>query len=202
MNTTAFPFNTAHINQLMRTRRTIKPKNYSKTRISDTIIKQLLENANWAPNHGLNQPWRFIVFSDAARERLGNFEAAWYKSNTLPIRFAQKKYDKYKNRVLQASHIIAINMHRLPNTKIPEIEDIEAVACAVQNMWLSATAYGISAYWASGGATYSPELHEFLALAPNERCLGFLYLGIPKPDIITPLPPRQNIAKKTTWLSE
>ena len=47
---------------------------------------------------------------------------------------------------LKASHIIAIVMKRSAKKGIPEIEDIEAVSCAVQNIYLSVTAYGLGGY--------------------------------------------------------
>ena len=40
-------------------------------------------------------------------------------------------------------------MQRDPGERIPEWEELASVACAVQNMWLSATSYGIGAYWSS-----------------------------------------------------
>lgn len=53
-------------------------------------------------------------------------------------------------------------MKRTTNKNIPEVEDIEAVACAVQNMYLSVTAYGLGGYWTTGGVTYKEEAKSFL----------------------------------------
>ena len=48
-----------------------------------------------------------------------------------------------------SSAIIAVSMKRDVTEKIPEIEEIEAVACAIQNMLLTATAYGLGTFWSS-----------------------------------------------------
>ncbi len=40
------------------------------------------------------------------------------------------------------------------NSTIIKIEDIEAVACAVQNIYLSVTAYGLGGCRTTGGTTY------------------------------------------------
>ena len=46
---------------------------------------------------------------------------------------------------------------------------IEAVACAVQNMWLSCTTLGIGSYWSSPKSII--EAKEFLGLDENEKCI-------------------------------
>jgi len=192
-------FNITEVNRLIRNRRTIKPEYYTGEIIEQETIDNILENANWAPNHGLNEPWRFKVFSHNAKLKLGVFLADAYKEMTIANdRFNELKFNKIITRSEKASHIIAIAMHRKPKTKIIEMEDMEAVACAVQNMHLTATAYGLAAYWSTGGVTYQPSAHKYLQLADNERCLGFFYLGYPAKD--WPEGKRKPIADKVTFL--
>ena len=76
---------------------------------------------------------------------------------------------------LQSSCVIAICMQRDARERVPDWEELAAVACAVQNMWLSCTAYNIGCYWSSPKAMI--EGHEFLGLEPGQRCLGILYMG-------------------------
>ena len=57
-----------------------------------------------------------------------------------------------KTNILKSSHVIVICMERQESAKIPEIEEIEAVACSVQNMALTAAAYEICSFWGSGGS--------------------------------------------------
>ena len=70
-------------------------------------------------------------------------------------------------------------MKRQETEEIPEVEEIAAVSCGVQNMMLTATAYGLATYWGSGGLTYSDEMKTFLGLGEKDQCLGFLYVGYP-----------------------
>ncbi|MCM8534082.1 MAG: nitroreductase family protein, partial [Lentisphaeraceae bacterium] len=49
--------------QTIRERRTIKPKEFLQETISDEVIAEILESANWAPNHGKTEPWRLTVFT-------------------------------------------------------------------------------------------------------------------------------------------
>ncbi|MFX6331091.1 hypothetical protein ABTF76_22820, partial [Acinetobacter baumannii] len=68
---------------------------------------------------------------------------------------------KMQTQPLMASHIISIGMKRNEAQCIPEIEEIEAVACAVQNIYLSVSAYGLGGYWTSGGITYIDKAKTF-----------------------------------------
>ena len=58
--------------QLIRNRRTIKPAAMADEELPVDLLETLLENANWAPTHGLTEPWRFKVFRGAARARLAD----------------------------------------------------------------------------------------------------------------------------------
>lgn len=193
-----FSYNIQEINHLIRNRRSVFPRQYSGEKVATTIIEQILENANWAPTHGKTEPWRFFVFAEGGLLQFADFQAELYKKVTPPEKFNPEKYEKMKNEPLLASHIIAIVMQRQKVEKIPEIEEIEAVACAVQNMYLTATAYGLGAYWSSGGVTYLEEAKEFFGLGEKDKLLGFFYIG----SIATPSPDgeRKPIQEKTTWI--
>ncbi|MFP4299746.1 MAG: nitroreductase [Spirulinaceae cyanobacterium] len=188
------------INYLMRSRRSTKPRLLNGKKIEDKIIWQILENANWAPTHCLTQPWRFKVFTQAGLTKLANFQADLYKKQTPEEKFSTDKYERMKSNVLKASHVIVICMKRQENEILPEIEEVEAVACSVQNMALTAAAYGICSFWGSGGVTYTEELKEFLGLGEKDRCLGYLYLGYS--DTPTQISKRSPISEKVEWIDK
>ncbi|MFT5411314.1 MAG: nitroreductase, partial [Verrucomicrobiales bacterium] len=55
----------------IRSRRTWKPENMNPQReVPQALLDTLFENANWAPTHGLTEPWRFKIYRGAAREGL------------------------------------------------------------------------------------------------------------------------------------
>lgn len=91
-------------------------------------------------------------------------------------------------------------MERQKSEKIPEIEEIEAVACSVQNMALTAAAYEICSFWGSGGVTYTNELKQFLGLGEKDKCLGYLYLGYS--DSPTAKSRREPIQDKVQWIDQ
>lgn len=192
-------FSCEKINNLIKSRRFTKPRYFNGKKVADEIVWQILENASWAPNHGLTQPWRFKVFTDEGLNKLANFQASLYQKLTLEEKFNADKYTRMKTNVLNCSHVIVICMERQKAEKIPEIEEIEAVACSVQNMALTATAYGICSFWGSGGVTYTQDLKDFLGLGEKDLCLGYLYLGYS--DNPATVSRRDPIQEKVEWIN-
>ena len=88
-------------------------------------------------------------------------------------------------------------MQRDPEERVPEWEEIAAVACAVQNMWLSCTAYGIGSYWSTPGTI--EDVGDFLQLAEEEYCIGFFYMGYYDSEV--PASPRTPIEEKVVWMN-
>jgi nitroreductase len=190
---------TEQFNTLIKSRRSTKPRLFNGKKIDDEIIWQILENANWAPNHGLTQPWRYQVFTDAGLIKLAEFQADLYQKTTAPEKFKLEKYERMQSNILKSSHVIVICMARQKSETIPEIEEIEAVACSVQNMALTAATYEICSFWGSGVVTYTPELKEFLGLGEKDHCLGYLYLGYS--DTPTTTSRRRSIKENVIWIN-
>ncbi|MEO6330276.1 MAG: nitroreductase [Ginsengibacter sp.] len=186
-------------NQLARTRRSVFPDQFKAgEKIDDDIIKEILINATWAPNHGQSEPWQFTVFTGDGLKEFASLQSEMYRQEAKDD-FAEGKYLKLQQQPLKASHIIAIIMKRTAKKNIPEIEDIEAVACAVQNIYLSVAAYGLGGYWTTGGITYSENAKHALGLEKEDKLLGFFYIGhvaIPSPSA-----KRAPLEEKVKWIT-
>ena len=172
-------YSVSDLNELIRDRRTIYPKDYTAREVHRDIIERVLQNATWAPTHGLTQPWRFTVFTNAALSRLSAFLGDEYTRLTPPEKFLQKKFDNQTQRPLKSTVVIALGMARDPSGKISELEEMHAMACAVQNMHLTCTAYGLGGFWQTGAAATGDGIRAFLGLAEKDRCLGLFYIGYP-----------------------
>jgi len=185
--------------ELIAKRRSIFPKQYNDKQIPTNIIMDILVQANWAPTHRLTEPWRFKVLRGKALERLGDLSEKLYQENTSSENFSAEKMAKKGLKPRQSSCVIAICMNRDPKESVPEWEEIAAVACAVQNMWLACTALEIGAYWSSPGTIASHEFIDFLELEVGEKCLGLFYMGYyddaPQEGKRTPIGP------KVTWMN-
>lgn len=176
-----FPtFDIENVNKLIQQRRSLFPRDFSGEQVDQKDIEQILENAHWAPNHGRTEPWSFIVMSGSALEKFGITHAEMYKAHTPAETFSEEKYKKLAKRPTECSHMIAICMKRGDKPRIPMIEEVEAVGCAVQNMYLTTFALGLAGYWSSGGMTYHPAMKKLFKLGEEDQCLGFFLLGKPK----------------------
>ena len=197
-------FNIDEVNKIIRGRRSIFLAQFKENDpIEDSIIEELLENANWAPTHKLTQPWRFIVYTGAGLKTFGNYQAEMYKmraaKNGTP--FLEATYQKFIENPQKASHVIAIIMKRTENSGIPVMEEIAAVAMAVQNMYLTASAHGLAAYWGTGGPTFWQEAREDFGLEGEDMLMGFFHVGKPATDN-WPVGKREPIADKVGWIRE
>ncbi|NNE29473.1 MAG: nitroreductase [Saprospiraceae bacterium] len=187
------------INDLIENRRAIFPKQFTEEPIASEVLTQLLENANWAPTHRRTEPWRFVVVRGEARARMGDILADLYLKNTPTEKYSERKHLKKASNPRRSAAIIAICMKRHEEL-LPEWEEIAATACAVQNLWLTATAYGLGGYWSSPSVIKSQEIRAFLELPEDQICLGFFYLG--KYSSEHPKGQRNSIAEKVRWLND
>ncbi|MBP6459169.1 MAG: nitroreductase [Crocinitomicaceae bacterium] len=190
-------YNLSEITELIKNRRTIYPEQFSARKVQKEQIENLLNNAIWAPTHGNTQPWRFTVFMEDSRQTLADFLGQLYIDKTPKEEQKDLKLAKMLNRPLQASAVIAVAMHRDETEKIREIEEVEAVACAIHNMQLTATAYGLGSYWSTSKLIYTEEMKTFLNLTTKDLCLGLIYIGYPA--IEWPKQHRKPIEYVTTW---
>jgi len=165
------------VKSIIESRRTVKPPMMNGRQIPEAQVWELVSLANWAPTHGLTEPWRFKIYAGGQVQIFCREHANLYQNNTPPEKFKQDKFDKLVHMGDQASHIVIAIMHRGNLPAIPQLEEIAAASCAVQNILLGATAMGIASYWGSGGMAYHPVMQQYLSLAPEDLVLGILYLG-------------------------
>lgn len=165
-------------------------------------IEKMLEAATWAPNHFLTQPWRFFVLTGDARTRLGEAMAAIAAARMDDPQDpeAQRKLERQRQNTLRAPVLIAVAASPSDQQRVVLQEEIEAVACAVQNMLLAAHGLGLGAIWRTGDVAYEPELKQFFGLGTNDQLLGIVYVGYPQ---VNKQPPkRAPYTEKTVWLDK
>lgn len=161
------------IAKTIRERRAIFPAQFNDEPIAIDLVDQLLELANWAPTHKRTEPWRFVVISGKAKDRLGDFLAETYKASSN--NFIERKYSKIRKNCARSQHIILLNMQCSQEVRIPEWEEVAATAMSIQNIWLACQSLGIGGYWSSPGLI--AHMGKFIPLAEGEKCMGLFYLG-------------------------
>jgi nitroreductase len=142
---------------------------------SEAELEQILQTAVRAPDHGRLRPWRFVVISTAQRERFGDVMAESMRRR-MPDTSAEM-LQRERDKALRAPVIVVVAAHVQKGHRIPEIEQLSAVAAAAQNIMLAAPAQGYGAMWKTGDAAYDPWVREALGLDPQDEIIGFLYVG-------------------------
>lgn len=169
---------------IIKNRRSIMPNQYNDTPIDEIELNKILESANWAPTHRKTEPWRFKVFQNKAKLKLGDFLAIKYQNTTQ--NFSKFRFEKIKEKLAKSSVVIAICMQRDLKESVPEWEELASVSMAVQNMWLMSTNLGIGSYWNS--PLLMNYLGEHITLLEGEKCLGFFYMGKYSGEIVSRTP--------------
>ncbi len=165
------------LSEVIKNRRSIKPPKMNGKQIPDEQIWELLRLADWAPTHKITEPWRFLVYSGDKAKAFALEHAELYKNSISPENFKQDKYEKILGNGKNVSHIVVTYLKRSFNVDIPEIEEIAAVAAAIENILLGATAIGIAGFWSTGGMTHKNEMKKFLKIADEDIVMGILYFG-------------------------
>ncbi len=193
-------YNLSEITAIIKDRRTIYPEQFSERQVHKEQVELILNNAIWAPTHGKTQPWRFTVFMNEAKDDLGQFLGKTYVKLTDPNAINDVKLAKLISRPKKSSVVIAIIMKRQVEGKITEQDEIAAVACAVQNMHLTCTAYGLGAFWATPALIHTSEMNEYLKIDAHDKCLGLFFIGYP--EIEWPTGQRKPIEYISEWRTQ
>jgi nitroreductase len=142
----------------------------------DAALERMLAAGAAAPDHGKLRPWRFIVIRGQARERLGEVfvEALSKRQPEAPAAAIEQE----RTRPLRAPLLIAVAARvDRQHAKSPEIEQVLSTAAAAQNILLAAHALGFGAKWLTGANAYDEHVKGALGLTPDDRLIGFIYLG-------------------------
>lgn len=160
------------------------------------LVEKLLAAAVQAPNHHRNRPWRFVVLTGNARNKLGDVFAASQldRKPDLP----QEAVDKFRGLPLRAPVVIAVGVDKPADEKTHEIENIAAVATACQNLLLAAQAEGLAVMWRTGEWARDAKAKAFLGFASDQHLLAYLYIGYP--EFTAEHEPRPTFEDRTVWL--
>lgn len=150
----------------IRERRSIKA-NYTKQEVTETTVLDILEDAIWAPTHGLRQPWRFIFIGQDHKNNFAKQIASTYPKEI------QNNREKYLNE--PNAHLVIIMEE--PDSQKQWDENFGATASMIQNFSLLAWEKQLGVVWKTNPHIYDPKVKEILNVTANEKIVGFLHLG-------------------------
>jgi nitroreductase len=150
------------------------------------LIGQLCELAMWAPNHKRTWPWRFALFTDAGRARLGEALVADMIAADIGD---ETKRSKTATKYLRAPAVLVVGCAP-PVKEGLRLDDRDAVAAGIPNLLLGATAVGLATYWSTSPVTEPPTTSELCRFEPGTRLVGLVYIGWPSDQHVeTPVRP-------------
>jgi len=135
----------------------------------ETILKAGLR----APDHGMLRPWRFLLVEGDARAKLGQLYVDCMAPDT------EERRTKLLNAPLRAPMVLIAVTEIQDHPKVPAVEQICAVAAAVQNMSVAIHALGYSSIWRTGAPAFDDNVKKALGFQPRDEIVAFLYIGTP-----------------------
>jgi nitroreductase len=161
------------------------------------LVERLLAAAVQAPNHFKVRPWRFVVLTGKARERLGDLFAELLQESQPDMPPAG--LDKERAKPLRAPLLIAVGVDKPDDTRSIEVENLCAAAAACENLLLAAHALGLEGIWRTGPQVLNPRVKGFLGIDPAQPLIAFLYLGYSAEENRVAVE-RPSYEDRTTWM--
>ncbi|MFD1883756.1 nitroreductase family protein [Paracoccus pacificus] len=181
--------------EFLGSRRSHPPKLLSGPAPDRAQLEQLLTLAARVPDHGKLEPWRFIVMTRPALDRLKPLihQAALDQGQD------QAGADKAAS-AFDSPLIVAVVSSPVPSEKVPEWEQFLSAGAVCLGLLNAALAAGWGASWLTGLAALNPDFgRAHLGLKTDERIVGLVHIGTSRG--APPERPRPDVAAKTTYLA-
>lgn len=150
----------------------------------DAQLKQILQAAMAAPDHGRLQPYRFLRIAGEARYRLSELFAEAVKNRDPEV--SDEYLKKQADKPLRSPMIVVVIATLIDSPKVPRVEQLLCAGSVAHGILLASEALGFGGIWLSGDNAYDETVRQALGLTDNEEIVGFVYLGSKK----NQMPPR------------
>lgn len=163
---------TLSVREAIIQRRSIKKFNGQPVAKEDVFT--ILDDAKWAPNHGLREPWRVVMGAGDTLPKIHELlrDLAIPKWQELDEAALHTQMEKFTSPGAYAFVLVTEDMRQKER-----LEDYGAAAGYLQNVQLLAWEKGIGTCWKTPGFLDHPKFREALNAAPNERVISMLQFG-------------------------
>jgi len=169
-------------------------RRYTDQPVPPALVDALLDAAAQAPSPHNRQPWRFAVLRDAARTRLATAMAAQLRIDRLHDGYSPDLVDRDALRSVERitsapvsllACLSMADMDTYPDTRRNAAERWmagQAVACAVQNILITAPTLGLGACWMCAPLFCPHTARNTLALPTDWEPQALITLGFAADD--------------------
>ena len=131
--------------------------------IPHNIILEVLDDAVWAPNHRLREPWRFIYMEGESKEK-------------LVAAVTSGRHIQLAETIAEAPAAMIVTVKTNKDNHIAS-DDFAAACCLIHNIQLLGWARGLGMHWDLADYSDCSELHSLAQIGADERIAGILALG-------------------------
>lgn len=134
-------------------------RNFTDQPVDLSALYDIIQAGVWAPSGLNNQPWRFVIVTDA----------------TIRARLAEQT--TYGHIVLGAPALIAVYLDR--EAMYDDLKDAQSAGACIQNMLLAAESLGLGAVWLGQILKNREKVDRILGLAGNLELMAVIAIGHP-----------------------
>ena len=127
--------------------------------VAAATLREIVQAGVWAPSGLNNQPWRFVIVTEAA------------------IRSRLSEQTHYGHIVLAAPALIAVYLDR--KTMYDKLKDAQSAGACIQNMLLAAEGLGLGAVWLGQILKNKENVSRILGLSGNLELMAIIAIGHP-----------------------
>ena len=181
---------------LLETRRSGRPREMIAPGPSAAELERILTIAARTPDHGKLAPWRFVTIAADQRAALADLLAGALPEHDPQATGAH--FAKAHEFAHHAPALVVLVSAPVADHKIPLWEQQLSAGAVAMNLLLATHAMGFVGGWITGWPAYS-EIVRAAFCEPNERIVGFFFLGSPSRDLEErPRAPIEKLARQWT----
>lgn len=179
-----------NLQTFLRTRRSIR--RFKTDPVPDSVLRDILHTATYAPSAHNRQPWRFIVLTDSsAKKHLSDAMAEEFQrdleKDNLTAEEIAKKVARSKERITGAPVVIilCVDMSEMDNypderrRKAEYIIGIQSAANAGMQLLLAAHAEGLGGVWVCSPMFAQETVQEALNISKMWEPQAMFLIGYP-----------------------
>ena len=139
-------------------------------------ITQLITIAARVPDHRKLNPWRFVIFTEDARQDFGQHLGAAFAKAHPDLAVDRIIFES--SRLMRAPLVIAVISEPKDCPRgTPKWEQSLSAGAVCFNLCLAAQALGFGAQWLTEWYSYDADVNQALGVVAGEQVAGYIYIG-------------------------
>lgn len=138
-------------------------------------IQEMAVIASRVPDHGKIAPWRFVEYSNAAKERLG--EAILARALEKDPDLTEEMQQVERTRLSRSATVIGLISSPADHPKVPRWEQELSCGAVGMNWLIAANAYGYDAQWLTEWYAFDETLKSAFGAKKTDKIAGFIHIG-------------------------